>query len=154
MNTLLKALKEQYETVTENYDVNLAVNEFAAVYNKLEVSDTVIEYTAECVPVFKMDINGNERYCVEMDNLNKLMKSQNINEAEALDSIFNSLKDEGEDVAGKYQMSVIIPDENMEHIMKEIKKDATTMPAKCEQVVKYTNKIKAIMNEGVNICIM
>lgn len=154
MNTLLKALKEQYETINENYDANLAVNEFAGVYNGLEVSDTVIEYTAQCVPVFKMDINGKESYCVEMDNLSKLMRSQKINEAEALDSIFNALKDEGEDVAGKYQMTVTIPCENMDCIMKEIKKDAATMPAKCEQVVNYTNKIRAIQAEGVNVCVM
>lgn len=150
--SLLKQIAESSSAVLNNYDANYAVNKLAKLQESFDVLKHPIQYTAAAVPVFIGEASTGTVFLVENENLTKLMKSQNIDEAAALRQIYDVIKEEQE-ISNMTQLAVVVKEENIEEVYATITESAAKIDARAEAVTKYSDRLEKIMAEGAQIII-
>lgn len=148
--SILKSLLESEIAISNNVRLSSAINELAAIQEKCDYLPDKIKYTPEAVPVFLVPNGDRKLYVIECDNLFKLMDSQNKDEIEALKDI-QSVLSSGEEEVHFDDIALLVKDEDIDQIQELCKKDKSKIGARTEQIIKYTNILKNIMAEGVNI---
>lgn len=154
--SMLKDMALQEGAVRANYEVDLALNEYATLQESFNVLNGGFVYEAEMIPVFEsIDENGDPMYCIEADMFDKLIDTKNITIPDGLDQLYNSIScdcKKGEcECPDKSQLAIVVKSSDYSQLESTIKSDVTKINARYEAVVKFNDKIKQIMSEGVRI---
>lgn len=134
---------------TEEFNTNPVLesdieNELMKEVNYLEEAQSDLLYTEEMIPVLMQESTFGNRYVVELDMLNKLMESYDIDAKEALERLCEHNEIE---MADTYVM--IESAEVIEESLKQFKK-SSDVKAK-EDVKNATKSIKDLQDKGIKL---
>jgi len=148
---MIRALLESELSIVHNEKVNSTINELANIQEESNILPQNIIYTAESVPVFLIPHKGKNVYVLEVDNLFKLMESQNQDEILTFKDIKSILCSDDKEV--EFDDMALLVKDDIEHIEEFCMSDKSKSGARCEQVMKYTQVLKNVMAEGVNLLV-
>ena len=137
--------------ITENYEMNMALNELRDIQESALSLDSRFVYEAEMIPVFTVESADDTVYCVEADQFKKFTRSNNYTISEACDALFQSVFDQCEDCDCKEKIGIVFDKQDIHGIDCLCKSDPSKFEARCEQVIHHTDVLKAIMSEGFQI---
>lgn len=150
--SIIKALLESEAAVKDNISVTSAINELANIQESCEYLPDKIMYTAESVPVFKVQQGRKDMYVIECDYLCKLMECQECDVCDALSSVKSVLASSDPEV--KFDsMAILVKPEDIEQIEETCYSDPSKIGARTEQVMGYSKFLKSILSEGVNLLV-
>lgn len=134
---------------TEEFNTNPVLesdieNELMKEINYLEESQCDMIYTEEMIPVLMQETTFGNRYVVELDMLNKLMESYDIDAREALDRLCEHNEIEFADTYVMIESAEVI-----EESLKQYKK-SSDLKSK-EDIKNATKSIKDLQDKGIKL---
>lgn len=134
---------------TEEFNTNPVLesdieNELMKEVNYLEEAQSDLIYTEEMIPVLMQESTFGNRYIVELDMLNKLMESYDIDAKEALERLCEHNEIE---IADTYVM--IESAEAIQESLKQFKKSSDVKSK--EDLKNATKSIKDLQDKGIKL---
>lgn len=144
--SLLESLRETEEAVIHNYDVNLAINELAAIQNESMTIPSPLSFTVSMVPVCETDEGF---YCVDSRCFNMMLQSENMTVTEGIKALREQL--ESDINTNDYKLGMVFRKEDTDALYETVMNNPAKITPKCEAVVGHNDFIKEVKESGVEI---